>query len=225
MADFKYIKGLTQKKEGGLSRATTDNASRNPSPCTHNGVSGWHTNKGITYSNFVEASSKYGFANNCDNFINMPDAIWDKIAKGDYWDKLNLDSLKSNGVAFQVFSWHFIAGYGWYSRMQTYLSSKGVSWNKKSSTLSSALNQLIDKQGEKKTIDDLTEQQKEFYISLNQPANIKGWLRRIEDTTKYAYTYIGKAFKKNKTNFALIGVALIGSSLFAYWYYKNKYKK
>jgi hypothetical protein len=225
MANFKDIKDLTLKWEGGLSRATTDNASKNPSPCVHNGVSGWHTNRGITYTTFVEASKKYGFANNCDNFINMSDAIWDKIAKGLFWDDLNLDTLKSNGVAFQVFSWHWGAGYGWLPRMQRYLSSKGIYWDKKPSTLATALNKLIDKQGEKKTIDDLNEQQKEFYTSLNQPVYTKGWINRIEDTTRYAYTYIGKLISKNKNNFALIGVALIGSSLLAYWYYKNKYKK
>ena len=225
MANFKDIKGLTLKWEGGLSRATTDSASKNPSPCTHNGVSGWHTNRGITYTTFSNASKKYGFANSCDNFISMPDTIWDKIAKGDYWDDLNLDIVKSNGVAFQVFSWHWGAGYGWFPRMQKYLSSKGIQWNKKSSTLASALNQIIDKQGEKKTIDELNEQQKQYYTSLNQPVYTRGWINRIEDTTRYAYTYIGKLISKNKTNFSLIGVALIGSSLFAYWYYKNKYKK
>lgn len=227
MARFEDIKGLTLKWEGGLSRATTDTASRNPSPCVHKGVSGWHTNRGVTYGTFVEASKRYGFANNCENFINMPDAIWDKIAKGRFWDNLNLDNLKSNGVAFQIFSWHWGAGYGWFNRMKNYLSQKGIEWDKKASTLATALNKLIDKQGEKQTIDELTEQQKQFYTSLNQPVYTKGWINRVVDTTKYAYTYIGKIgdiVKKNKTNFALIGVLLIGSSLYAYWYYKNKYK-
>ena len=158
----------------------------------------------------------------------MPDAIWDKIAKGMFWDNLNLDRLKSSGVAFQVFSWNWGAGYGWFNRMKNYLESKGVSWDKKASTLADALNTLIDKQGEKKTIDDLDAQQKEFYISLNQPTYTRGWINRIEDTTRYAYSYLGKAIdivKKNKTNFALVGVALIGTTIFAYWYYKNKYNK
>ena len=88
MGNFQDIKPLTLKWEGGLSRATTDTASKNPSPYIHNGVSGWHTNKGITYQTFKAAANKYGFVNNAENFINMPDAIWDKIAKGLQYDPL-----------------------------------------------------------------------------------------------------------------------------------------
>ena len=223
MANFQDIKGLTLKWEGGLSRATTDSASKNPSPYVYKGVTGWHTNRGITYTTFVESSKKYGFVNNAENFINMPDAIWDKIAKGLFWNDLNLDNVKSNGVAFQLFSWHWGAGTGWFPRMQRYLTSKGVSWDKKSSTLSGAINQVIDKQGEKQTIDDLDAQQKEFYISLNQPVYTKGWINRIKDTTSFAYNYIGKVVTENKKkiNFGLIGIALIGITIFAWKQYKK----
>lgn len=227
MANFQNIKALTLEKEGGLSNATTDYASRNPSPYIHNGVSGWHTNKGVTYTTFVEASKKFGFENNENNFINMPDSIWDKIAKGMFWDSLNLDKLKSDGVAFQLFSWKWGAGSGWYSRMKNYLNSKGIDWDKSSATLYIAVNQLIDKQGEKKTIDDLQAEQIAFYESLNQPANIKGWINRVVDTTKYAYRYIqGVTYKHQEiVNYGLWGVIIIGVSGLTYWYYKKKLKK
>jgi hypothetical protein len=164
-----------------------------------------------------------GFAPNCDNFIKMPDAIWDKVAKNQFWDTLNLDNIKSNGVAFQLFSWHWGAGTGWFNRMQRYLTSKGVNWDKKSSTLANAVNQVIDKQGEKQTIDDLDAQQKEFYVSLNQPVYIKGWLNRITDTTKHAYSYVGKIITENKKqiNYTIIGAVLIGLSFFAWKQYKK----
>jgi len=227
MANFQDIKGLTLKWEGGLSRATTDNASRNPSPCVHKGVTGWHTNRGIIWTTFVSSANKLGFAPNCDNFINMPDAIWDKVAKNLFWDTLNLDNIKSNGVAFQLFSWQWGAGTGWFNRMQRYLTSKGVNWDKRSSTLANGINQVIDKQGEKQTIDDLDAQQKEFYISLNQPVYTKGWLNRITDTTKLAYSYIGqkisKVYSDNKKNinYTIIGVGLIALSFFAWKQYKK----
>ena len=140
---------------------------------------------------------------------------------------MNLDTLKSNGVAFQLFSWKWGAGSGWYNRMQRYLSSKGVNWDKQSSTLADAINQVIDKQGEKQTIDDLDAQQKEFYTSLNQPVNIRGWINRIEDTTRYAYGYIGKKIgeiysgNKKKINYTLIGIGLIALSIFAWKQYKK----
>jgi lysozyme family protein len=224
MGNFQDIKPLTLKWEGGLSRATTDTASKNPSPYIHNGVSGWHTNKGITYQTFKAAANKYGFVNNAENFINMPDAIWDKIAKGLFWNDLNLDNVKSNGVAFQLFSWHWGAGRGWFPRMQRYLTSKGVNWDKKSSTLSGAINQVIDKQGEKQTISDLDTQQQEFYTSLNQPANIKGWINRIKETTSYAYSFLGRVYSENKKtiNYSLLGLGIILISITTFYYFKKK---
>ena len=224
MGNFQDIKPLTLKWEGGLSRATTDTASKNPSPYIHNGVSGWHTNKGITYQTFEAAANKYGFVNNAENFINMPDAIWDKIAKGLFWNDLNLDNVKSNGVAFQLFSWHWGAGRGWFPRMQRYLTSKGVNWDKKSSTLSGAINQVIDKQGEKQTISDLDTQQQEFYSSLKQPANIKGWINRIKETTSYAYSFLGRVYSENKKtiNYSLLGLGIILISITTFYYFKKK---
>ena len=225
MANFQNIKPLTLKKEGGLSKATTDTASKNPSPYVHKGVTGWHTNKGVTYPVFESASKKFGFENNATNFITMPDAIWDKIAKGLYWDNLNLDQLKSDGVAAQIFSWHWGAGTGWFPRVKRYLSAKGVEWNGKRDTLTTSLNQLIDKQGERQTISDLDIQQKEYYTSLNQPANIKGWLARIKETTNLATSYIGTIYNQNKTAFnsgIVIGVVLLSISAYLYISKKNK---
>lgn len=223
MANFQDIKGLTLKKEGGLSRATTDTASKRPSPYVYKGLTGWHTNKGVTYQTFENAAIKYGFQNNAENFLTMPDSIWDKIAKGLYWDDLNLDNLKSNGVAFQLFSWHWGAGFGWFPRMKRYLTSKGIEWNQKASTLTEAVNKLIDKQGEQKTISDLDTQQQEYYISLNQPANTKGWISRVKDTTAYAYSYVGQVYTQNKKtiNYSLLGIGLILITLISYRYYKK----
>jgi lysozyme family protein len=224
MANFKDIKELTLKWEGGLSRASTDTARLYPSPYVHNGLTGWHTNKGITYQTFEAASKKLGFKNNSENFINMPDVIWDSIAKGLYWDELKLDSLKSNGVAFQLFSWNWGAGTGWFPRMKRYLTSKGIEWNEKKSTLAEAINKLIDKQGEKQTISDLDKQQQEFYASLNQPANFRGWINRIKETTSYAYSFLGRAYNENKQtlNYGLLGIGIILISFASYLYNKKK---
>lgn len=225
MANFQNIKPLTLKKEGGLSKATTDTASKKPSPYVYKGVTGWHTNKGVTYPVFEAASKKFGFENNATNFINMPDAIWDKIAKGLYWDDLNLDQLKSDGVAAQLFSWHWGAGSGWFPRVKRYLTSKNIEWNGKGSTLANSLNQLIDKQGERQTITELDTQQQEYYTSLNQPANIKGWLARIKETTNLATSYIGNLYNQNKTAFnsgIVIGVVLLSISAYLYISKKNK---
>ena len=190
MANYNNIKPITLKWEGGLSRNTKDNASKYPSPYKYQGKTGWHTNKGITYQTFEAGSKAFGFENNATNFLKMPQDIWDKIAKGFYWDKYKLDQLNSDGLALLIFSWGWGAGVGWHPRMQRYLKSKGITWNRTSDTLTQALNILLRYQGEKQTIDEVSNQQKEFYQSLHQPSFTQGWLNRVSDTTAQALTYI-----------------------------------
>ena len=73
MADYRNIISFIKSKEGGLSSATTDTASRNPSPCG-NGSNGqpYHTNKGVTWSTFSSNASSLGYSASCSNFLNMP---------------------------------------------------------------------------------------------------------------------------------------------------------
>lgn len=209
MAQIKYIIPFTYKWEGGLSKATTDTASKNPSPYTYKGQTGWHTNKGVTYGSFKSLSPKLGYKDTADNFINMPEDIWLKIAKNGYWDVINLDAVKSQAIANLMFSWQWGSGYSWRNRIQKYLESKGINWSVSDlQGLPNKLNQLSDKQGEKKTFDELVEQKKQFLLSLGQPANEKGWLNRLEDLRKYSYGLIGK-IKQNPIPTAIITASLI----------------
>lgn len=215
MADIKEIIPHTKKWEGGLSRATSDTASQFPSPYYYRGVYGWHTNKGITYQTFKEGSKNLGYIDSLENFIFMPDEIWLKIAKNLYWDKLNLDALNSQAIAQILFSWTWASGYGWRNRVQKYLQSKNIVWDKDQiKSVSDKFNQLIKAQGERKTFDELVDQYKQFYISLNQPANIKGWLNRLEDLKSFSESFI-------KKNAGSIGgtILLIAGVYFAYRYF------
>jgi len=199
MADISSIIGLTKVEEGGLSRAKTDTASSYPSPYVHNGVTGWHTNRGVTYRTFESLAPKLGYVNNAANFINMPDSIWLKIAKNGYWDVVNLDAMKSQAIANLFFSWQWGAGYGWRNRIKRYLATKNINWSISNlKGLPAIINGLVEKEGEKKILDELIEQYKQFYISLNQPANIKGWLNRAERLKDYAYTLLGKGIEEVK---------------------------
>jgi len=196
MADIKEIIPFTYEKEGGLSRATTDTASRSPSPYTYKGVKGWHTNKGITYAVFKDGANKYGYVDNANNFLTMPEDIWLKIAKQGYWDKMNLDAMKSQAIANFFFSWMWGSGYSWRNRFKKYLETKNIEWNISNlKQIPTIINQLVEKEGEKKIFDELIEQKRQFIISLNQPANTKGWLNRLEDLKNLSYTYIGKTAK------------------------------
>lgn len=232
MADIKYIIPFTYKWEGGLSRATTDSASKNPaniSPYTIDGKTGWHTNKGITYSVFKEGAKKYGYQDTLENWKTMPHDIWLKITRNGYWDKLKLDNVKSQAVANVLFSWIWGSGYAWVPRVSKYLKSNGIDWtggsyvkdaNGKSvlklasdfNQISDKLNQLVDKVGEKKAFDDLAEQKKQFLLSLkgttSNPVTDKypqgvytdGWMNRLADLQKYSYTLFGDVADVVKKN-------------------------
>lgn len=82
-----------KKWEGGLSRDPNDTAGSNPAPWPYNGKTGWHTNKGITYSTFVGNAKKLGYEASKENFFNMPDELWLKILKGAYVNAFPVDKI------------------------------------------------------------------------------------------------------------------------------------
>lgn len=216
MADIKYIIPFTKGWEGGLSNDKNDRASENPSPYEHKGQMGWHTNKGVTYAAFKSNAPKLGYQDTASNFLVMPDDVWLKIAKQKYWDVVGLDSVKSQAVANVMFSWQWGSGYAWVPRVSKYLNSKGIKWNGGKwvgstikldpdfKQITSNLNLLIDKQGEKQTFDDLANQKKEFLLSLKgtkanpvtdkypQGVYTNGWMNRLKDLQTYSYTLFGK---------------------------------
>lgn len=204
MAIFNLIVPFTKKWEAGLSRAKTDSASNNPAPYSwkdpKDGVikTGWHTNKGVTWGTFKGSASKLGYEITANNFFLMPDAIWLKIAKLLYWDVLGLDNCKSDAVAIVMFSWQWGSGYAWRTRVQTYLKSKNIVWDKTTKQIANKLNLLIEKQGEQKTFTELIEQKRQYLVGLNQPANLKGWLNRLNDLSNFGNELIKK--KINKVN-------------------------
>jgi hypothetical protein len=225
MANINSILGLTEIEEGGLSRATTDTASKNPSPYTYKGKKGWHTNRGVTYGAFKALAKNLGYQDTYENFILMPDDIFLKIAKVGYWNIINLDKMNSQALANIFFSWQWGAGYGWRNRIVRYLKTKNISWTKDQlKKFPDVINQLVEKIGEKRAIDEIIQQFSEFYKSLNQPANLKGWLNRLERLKEYSYTLIGKSIenvkettetttstiKKNPIKTVLIFVLIIG---------------
>ena len=213
MASIDSILPLTKIEEGGLSRATTDTASKYPSPYVYKNQTGWHTNRGVTYRAFKDLAPKLGYTDNYQNFIQMPDSIWLKIAKNGYWNVINLDEMKSQAIANLFFSWQWGAGFGWRNRIKRWFETKNINWDKDELTeLSKNINTVVSRQGEKKVLDELIEQFKEFYVSLNQPANIKGWLNRLNRLKEHAYKLLID-FSSPSTNLVLVTILIVGAYL------------
>jgi Predicted lysozyme (DUF847). len=180
MASFDLIKDFTLKKEGGLSRAKTDSASKYPAPCTHAGYSDWHTNKGITWQTFKTVAEKLGVKPSCEAFINMTDKTWTLISKRIYWDVWNLDKFKSQGIANLIFQ----SGYG------SGINGALKMWNKffntnftKATELTEYLEPLIKtKAKELSMFNKMWEYRLKWLLSLpGQQANYKGWENRMKD--------------------------------------------
>jgi lysozyme family protein len=211
MANYKVVIPYFLKKEGGLSRATTDTASRNPSPCVYNGVTGWHTNKGVTWSTFVSNANKLGYAATCANFIAMPANIWGLIFKKSYWDYWRSDDIPQQSIAdFMTWSvWGSGAG-GSKSFLSKFLKTKGIQATTYDQ-IRSAMLQLAEK-NEKQTWLDLIQYRSDWYVTLNQPANLKGWRNSLNAYREWGLnTY---TFKKKKRGLIFAALAMLGGSIF-----------
>jgi lysozyme family protein len=184
MADFNSAIPYIQKSEGGLSRATTDTASSFPSPYTYNGKTGWHTNRGVTYRTFKSLASTLGYEDNFNNFIKMPDDIWLKIYKNGYWNPVLGDKYNSQPIANAIVDSAFMSGVGGTKKvLGRFLGQKGISANDYPSFVK-GMNDIVNKEGEKKVFNDFIDYRKIYLKGLNQPKNEKGWFNRMEALRK-----------------------------------------
>lgn len=175
-----YIK-VCKKYEGGLSKDKVDKASKYPCPTPFKGVSGYHTNKGITYTSW-----KRKFGTGADNrFFEMNDDDWFTIFDEMYFSKVRGHEYKSLNIAA------IVTGFAWGSGIK----QAGV-------TLQTALRNLgfavaIDGAIGPKTIeaanqanniilfDELMKLRIEFFKRIGAPGLpnnkfLKGWLNRAE---------------------------------------------
>jgi hypothetical protein len=224
MAVYTKIVSFIKTKEGGLSSATTDTASNNPSNCG-NGSNGkpYHTNKGIQWSTFKGLSSKLGYSATCDNFIKMPDDIWGKIYKDGYWNPIQGDRIQNQAIAntFVEMAWGSGVGSNTSSRgaigyLKNFFKSK---YNKSFDNITQIVdyvNELDDSGQTPELFEKLYDFRKSLYTSFNQPSNLKGWFNRLD-----AFYLLNKPYAtstKTKASIA-VGVLLIVAGATLYYKY------
>ena len=224
MAVYTKIVSFIKTKEGGLSSATTDTASNNPSNCGQ-GYNGkpYHTNKGITWSTFKGLSSKLGYSATCDNFIKMPDDIWGKIYKDGFWNPMQGDRIQNQAIA------NTFVEMAWGSGVGSNTSTKGAipylknffksKYNKSFDNITQIVdyvNELDDSGQTPQLFEKLYDFRKSLYKSFNQPSNLKGWISRLD-----SFYLLNKPYaisKKEKTSIA-VGVLLIVAGATLYYKY------
>jgi len=223
MADYKNIISFIKLKEGGLSSATTDTASKNSAPCG-NGSNGkpYHTNKGVTWATFKGLSSSLGYSASCTNFIEMPDSIWGKIYKESYWDKMQGDRVKNQAIA------NTFVEMAWGSGVGSNTSTRGAipylknffkkDYNKSFSTITEIVDYVnqLDSQGKSPELfEKLFDFRKNLYVSFNQPSNLKGWLNRLD-----SFYFLNKPYALSTGNKIGITIGAISIILGVTLYYK-----
>jgi len=222
MAKHTNIVSFIKNKEGGLSSATTDNASNNPSNCG-NGSNGkpYHTNKGIQWLTFKGLSSKLGYSATCDNFIKMPNDIWTKIYKEGYWNPMQGDRIKNQAIAntFVEMAWGSGVGSNTSTRgaipyLKNFFKTK---YNKSFDNITQIVNYVKQLDDNKKTpelFEKLYDYRKSLYTSFNQPSNLKGWINRLD-----AFYFLNKPYALKSKNSIAIGVLLIVTGVTLYYKY------
>lgn len=183
MAFIGDTREFIQSWEGGLSRNAADSASAFPAPWTYKGLTGWHTNKGVTYKTFVGLAAKCNYAVTAENFFNMPNDIWDKIIKVGYWDQWYLDKLTSQAIAVLILDFAWGSGVnGSFQSIRKYLESKGTPVNSQLEAVKE-LNKL-SLFNEEKTFLELIAHREKFFRGLASFSSFgNGWLNRLNKST------------------------------------------
>lgn len=231
MANYKLILGHVLKFEGGCSSDPRDNALK----LGHSGVLGKdagaktylnnyvHTCKGVIWATYVGYCNRIGKKPNPQEFVKMPQSLFEDIVKKLYWDSLYLDTLKSQAIAEFLFDMVWGSGLGGIKGqvrdLQNYLISKkvdvvgGADGVFGSNTIN-ALNRYVKtKAREKEVIDTLYASRSKFLQNLEDSGSYgRGWLRRLDELTARAYTLIEEQAKNPVVKIGAI--VLIGVSGF-----------
>ena len=179
MSDLNVYLEFTQAREGGLSSAKTDSASKYPLP----DGSGIHTNCGVTYKTFVELHSKLGYDPSVKNFYEMKDnGIWNKIYNN-YWIESGASLIDSQAVANLIFQAMWGGGHSELVKsLQKYfqgaLKIDGQLGEKTADKVNSTTDNYIY---EKMLMEYLHGERVRYLKSLSAfKANGKGWMARMD---------------------------------------------
>ncbi|OFZ56045.1 MAG: hypothetical protein A3D92_21295 [Bacteroidetes bacterium RIFCSPHIGHO2_02_FULL_44_7] len=147
--------------EGGLTNNKNDSASSFPCPTPYNGVSGYHTNKGVTYKVWVKHFPTS--AANDQRFFKMDLADWSKIFDTSYW-------IPNSVAAYPEVINCLLVSFAW-----------GGSKNPTVSGAESILGKSIATAAVNEAVAALLSARGQLFINISQPGNKnnafrKGWV-------------------------------------------------
>lgn len=197
MSDYKLYVEFTKIAEGGLSKAKTDTASKYPVP----DGSGYHTNKGITWTSFKRLGSILGYNPTPALFYQMPEWLFLKIFKH-YWDSAKANLIKSQAMANIIFQSMWGGGYkNLVTDIQNFLRLKGYSKVIADGVIGNETAKAINNFSIKNEMElyEYTHNERLKYLrSLSSyKDNGTGWESRMEKLKEFANILIQKIKKKS----------------------------
>lgn len=223
MADHRKILEHVKSHEGGYSADPVDNASSDPSPII--GLDKRypslpvHTYRGVTWRTWKNYSAKKGMAVSADKFVGMSLSVWEDLLKTLYWDSIQGDQIKSQGVAEMIFEAVWGGGATRFnSDLQTYLQRRGYDIKADGAIgpkTVAALNAYTkSKKNEEDLILHMTNKRLEYLQNLDDWWKYKaGWSRRLVELKDRALSYLDIIKKDPKIS----GLGLLAGAA-AVWY-------
>ena len=223
MADHRKILEHVKVFEGGYSADPRDNASNDPSPII--GLDKRypslpvHTYRGVTWRTWKNYSAKKGMAVSADKFVGMSLSVWEDLLKTLYWDSIQGDSIKSQGIAEMIFEAVWGGGAQRFNiDLQTYLQKRGYDIKADGAVgpkTVAALNAYTkSKKNEEDLILYLTNKRLEYLQGLDDWATYrKGWSSRLAELKDRALSYLNIIKKDPKIS----GLGLLAGAA-AVWY-------
>lgn len=196
MSDYKLYIEFTKIAEGGLSKAKTDEAHKYPVP----DGSGYHTNKGVTWTTFKRLGSILGYNPTPALFYQMPEWLFLKIFKH-FWDSAKANLINSQAMANIIFQSLWGGGYKTLiTDIQSFLKLKGYSIDVDGglgTETAKAINNFSIKN--ERELYDYTHQKRLEYLRSRKSYkdNGKGWESRMEKLKEFANILIQKIKKKS----------------------------
>jgi lysozyme family protein len=192
MEKYQHILPHILKWEGGLSNDKKDSASKNPCPVPYKGVSGYHTNRGITWTTFCAYCKDFKLdpLTKTDEFFTITPEVAGKIFKRLYWDRVKADFVDSVPVANCLAQWAWGSGSaGAWNILIKYINRLGKNADKWGSAID-VLNARCKELGAKQVFKELCDCREAFFKEIAKPGSnnskfLQGWLNRLESFKKF----------------------------------------
>ena len=144
----------------------------------HPNDKGGATMRGATYTTFCAFRKAKGLKQpTLLDLKNISDAEWNAVLRWHTWDKLKLDQINDEWVAFLIADCCWMSGAGYIKRIQKSLGLKddGIIGAKSLAKINSLDGSIL--------FSALWNQRRAFYMTIGKGKNsvfLKGWLRRLE---------------------------------------------